>query len=277
VSTRIVYSDLDGTMVGPRGCFFRTGDRSLTLTPARALLDLHAAGVALVLVSGRTRVQLVEACRIFGADGFVGELGTVLGWDGGREHEVLTGAMPTALAGTPYDAIVGAGVIARLVGRHPGRVEFHAPWHEQHEGDVMLRGRLDAGDVEAWLAGQGFGWLQLCDNGVLPLATPTTLDPGVLPAHVYHLMPRGLSKGYAVQLDLRRRGIDPADAVAVGDSASDLTMAPYVSRLWLTANGAKEPSVAAGAATLPNVRIADGELGLGWAQAIRDALDGQPS
>ncbi|MFL6180831.1 MAG: HAD family phosphatase, partial [Actinomycetes bacterium] len=74
--TRILYSDLDGTMVGRGGSFFRGRDfESTTLEPAEALVALHEAGVALSLVSGRTRAQLQEATRIFGADGFIAEMG----------------------------------------------------------------------------------------------------------------------------------------------------------------------------------------------------------
>ncbi len=65
-----------------------------------------------------------------------------------------------------------------------------------------------------------------------------TLDDDPLPPRVYHLMPRGISKGAAIAWDLERRGLSPADAVAIGDSVSDLEMAPAVGRLWITANGA---------------------------------------
>ena len=75
VSTRIVYTDLDGTMVGPRGSFWHTADRDLTDDPAAALLELHRAGIPLVLVSGRTFEQVIEAARIFAADGAIAELG----------------------------------------------------------------------------------------------------------------------------------------------------------------------------------------------------------
>src|SRR3712207_8852064 len=47
VATRIVYTDLDGTMVGPRGSFWHTAGRDLTADPAAALLELHRADVAL--------------------------------------------------------------------------------------------------------------------------------------------------------------------------------------------------------------------------------------
>ena len=88
---KVLYTDLDGTMVGPYGNFFAADDRTPTLAPARALLELHRAGVALVLVSGRTRLQLQEAALIFGADGFVAELGALVGWDHGRSVQVLPG------------------------------------------------------------------------------------------------------------------------------------------------------------------------------------------
>lgn len=262
-------------MVGPGGCFFRDGGGAPTLEPATALVELHRAGVALVLVSGRTRPQLVEAARIFGADGFVGELGGVLGWDRGRGSAVLRGAMPAEHSGrTPMDVIEQYGIVESLMERWPGRLEWHSPWHAGHEADAMLRGLVDVEEVERWLAGRGWDWLRMYDNGVLPLdpALPTGLDAVTLPAHVYHLMPAGLGKGLGVAADLARRELPGAAAVAVGDSASDLAMAPYVGEMWLVGNGAREPHMAALAAGHPNVRVAGGDVGLGWAEAVRAAL-----
>jgi hydroxymethylpyrimidine pyrophosphatase-like HAD family hydrolase len=278
VTAKIVYTDLDGTMVGPGGNFFRTVDGSLTDEPVRALLELHRAGVALVLVSGRTRPQLVEAARIFGADGFVAELGALVGWDGGRSTEVLTGAMPAEHAGRlPLAVMQAGGLPEALFERWPGRLQWHAPWHTGHEADAMVRGLVDVAEVEAWLAGHGWGWLRLRDNGVLSARREWPgLAAEARPPHVYHLMPDGLSKGAAVGWDLARRGLSPADAVAVGDSASDLTMAAEVGRTWLVANGAAAPHmgplVAGARAAGVDVRVAAGAVGLGWAEAVRDAL-----
>ncbi|MGH8869777.1 MAG: HAD hydrolase family protein [Actinomycetes bacterium] len=264
-----VYSDLDGTMVGPYGCFFREPGTAPTLEPAQALVDLLRAELTLVLVSGRTRPQLEEACRIFGADGYVGELGAVLGWDHGLESTVLHGAMPDEYTATPWQVMHDTGVATRLLDRYAGRLELHAPWHEGHEADVMVRGRVDVVEVEQWLAGIGFGWLRLRDNGVLPgLVLP---DVGG-PVHVYHLMPDGLTKGLGVAEDMRRRGLAPEQAVAIGDSASDLAMAPYVRRFFLVANGADSPTTAEMARTHDNLTVCSGANGLGWAEAVRWAL-----
>jgi len=270
---RIVYSDLDGTMVGPGGCLFRTAESELTLEPARALVELLDAGLDLVLVSGRTRPQLVEAARLVGADGFVGELGAVVGWDRGRSVEVLAGAMPRRYGDRPpFQVLAELGVVPALFDRWPGRLEWHAPWHRDHEADAMLRGQVDVADVHRFLDEQGLSWLRLRDNGVLPPGRPTGLDPDVAPVHVYHLMPDGLSKGLGLRHDLARRGLAREQAIAIGDSASDLDMAPYVCRLWLVANGAAEPHMAELVAAHDNVVVTDAAVGLGWAQAVRSAL-----
>jgi hydroxymethylpyrimidine pyrophosphatase-like HAD family hydrolase len=110
--------------------------------------------------------------------------------------------------------------------------------------------------------------LRLHDNGVLPATRPTGLQPEAVPAHVYHLMPRGISKGSAVAWDLQRRGIDPAEAVAIGDSVSDLEMAPVVGRLWITANGAAVPGMTELLDAVPNATVTASPMGEGWAEAV---------
>jgi hypothetical protein len=264
---RIVYSDMDGTMVGPRGCFVRAADRSLTLEPSRALVDLLSAGIELVLVSGRTGPQLAEAARIFGGDGYVGELGAVIGWNSGLEHEVLHGAMPKEFWGsTLMDALDSCGVLGDLLATYAGRLEFHAPWHLGHEADVMLSGLVDVAEVETWLADRDAGWLRLHDNGRLPAYVG--LMPDGSQQHVYHLMADGITKGTGVAADLARRGLSPDQAIAIGDSRSDLAMAPHVRRFFLTANGAH---VFDGAPD--NVTLCQGLNGLGWVEGVRWALE----
>ena len=270
---RIVYTDLDGTMVGPRGSFWHAAGGDLTLEPATALAELHRAGIPLVLVSGRTALQLVEAARIFAADGFVAELGSLVGWERGWETRLLTGELPERYAErTPMDVMAELGIVERLLAEHPGRLEWHSPWHVDHCADAMLRGRVDPLAVDAWLAEQGAGWLTIKDNGAIPPASRFGLDLDGAPPRVYHLMPRGISKGAAIAWDLERRGLDPTDAVAIGDSVSDLDMAPAVGRLWITANGAAVDGMAELLAAVPNATVTDAAMGQGWAQAIRASL-----
>ena len=272
-AARIVYTDLDGTMVGPRGSFWHAADGSPTAEPGAALLELHTAGVPLVIVSGRTADQVTEAGRIFAAEGAIAELGSLVTWKGGRERHHLTGELPGEYAGrTPMDVMAELGVVDALCAAHPGRLEWHAPWHTTHEGDALLRGYVDPVAVDAWLAERGLGWLTLKDNGAIPATARLRLAPEGQLARVYHLMPRGITKGAAIAWDLERRGLDPADAVAIGDSASDLEMAPAVGRLWITANGAGVEGMAALLADVPNVAVTDEAMGEGWAQAVRASL-----
>jgi haloacid dehalogenase-like hydrolase len=160
-----------------------------------------------------------------------------------------------------------------LTAAHPGRVEWHEPWHDTHEADALLRGRVDAAAVDAWLAERGWGWLTLNDNGAVPASPRMTLADDALPPHVYHLMPRGISKGTAIRWDLARRGLTAEDAVAVGDSVSDLEMAAAVDRLWITANGAAVTGMGERLAAVPNVAVTDAPMGEGWAQAILASLE----
>src|SRR5438309_6348187 len=266
MSARIVYTDLDGTMVGPRGSFWHTADRTLTAEPATALLELHRVGVPLVLVSGRTHPQVVEAARIFAADGAIAEMGALVAWNSARETQLLPGAMPAEYAGrAPMVVMTELGIVDRLFALHPGFLEWHAPWHADHTADALLRGRVDIAEVEAELAAMGVGWLTLNDNGALPSTARMTLAEEARPPRVYHLMPRGISKGTAIAWDLARRGIDPADAVAVGDSVSDLEMAPSVGRLFVPANGAAVDGMAELLAAVPNATVTAGAMGRGWA------------
>jgi hypothetical protein len=270
---KVLYTDLDGTMLGRFGSFFAAADGAPTLMPARALVELHRAGVALVPVSGRTRMQLLETGLVLGADGFVAELGALVGWDHGLSSEVLPGAMPAAYAGRlPVEVMAAGGLPDALFDRWPGRLQWHAPWHAGHEADAMLRGHVDVAEVDGWLAEQGWGWLRLRDNGRLPRSDFPGLAPG--PTHVYHLMPDGLSKGAAVSWDLARRGLSPQDAVAVGDSASDLRMSGAAGRMWVVANGAAHlgDRIAAARAAGQDVRVTREPQGVGWAEAVLTEL-----
>src|SRR3712207_3575634 len=126
-------------MVGPRGSCCHTAGRELTGDPAAALLALHRAGVPLVLVSGRTLEQVVEAARIFAADGSIAELGATVAWDGGRSVHRLRGELPPRFGDrTPMSVMVELGVVDRLVAEHPGQLEWHAPWHTTHDADALL-------------------------------------------------------------------------------------------------------------------------------------------
>ncbi|SBW29083.1 haloacid dehalogenase domain-containing protein hydrolase [Candidatus Protofrankia californiensis] len=160
-------------------------------------------------------------------------------------------------------------LITALLARHPGRLEAHRSWLRGREVDIMLRGNIDVAEVDAWLVAEGFGWLTMRDNGIIARATMPDLDD--VP-HVYHLVPDGVSKGAAVAFDLARRGLRPDQAIAIGDSASDLVMAEHVGRMHLVANALRHTDLVDLLPGYDNVVVEDGTLGAGWASAVRSVL-----
>src|SRR6266542_2059279 len=95
----VLFSDVDGTLVGRGGSLLADLDGTPTLAAAEALVAAQRAGLEVVLVSGRTRAQLLEAGRLLGLRDAIGELGTVL--LRGGEAELQWGQTPRGLAGSP--------------------------------------------------------------------------------------------------------------------------------------------------------------------------------
>ena len=188
----VLFSDVDGTLVGRGGSLLADLDGRPTLAAAQALVAAGRAGLEVVLVSGRTRAQLFEACRLLGLRDAIGELGAVLVL--GREAELLWGACPRDLGATPAAALARSGALAALLDAFPGRIEPHTPWTEGRQGTALLRGRVDPAEAHEALAAAGFGWASVRDNGRLRGSYPH-LGGGEV--HAYHLAPAGVSKAAA--------------------------------------------------------------------------------
>lgn len=238
-----VYLDLDGTLLGPDGSLLRDVGGAFTLLGARALEAIARAGAELVLFSGRRRSLLHEDARLLGAGSYVFEAGAgfVLGDDRGG-----WGA-PEWLAGEELrrEAIVASGAVDLLLGEFPSlRLD---PEQEGREVTTLLRGDVDAAAADALLAAHGHPGLRLLDNG---------------PAK--HLLPRGVSKGRAVEAHRRARGYHREACLAVGDSREDLGAAEAVGAFWLVGNS--------DAVAPPGVRRAAGSYGEGVYEAVITTL-----
>jgi len=263
----VVYSDLDGTMLGAGGSFVHGPDGAATLEPARTLIAALAAGIEIVPCSGRGMPGIAGDARLMGLPTAIGEMGAVISYDGGRTIETHLGAYPGG-AEHPFALMHDSGAIDLITRRF--RLEPHGQWARKREYTALLRGLADPAEVDAALAEAGMGWCTLADNGVLHSAY---LDLPPRTAHVYHLMPHGVSKGAAIAADRRRRDIPRERCVALGDSLADLTMAPHVAVMALTADAvADDPALAEAAAGLPNVAVTERPGNLGWTDAIAAVL-----
>lgn len=266
---KILYTDLDGTLFGPGGSLFTSADGSVTGRAAGALSALHRAGIRLMPVSGRTVSQLRETARLLGSRDFIAELGGITCYD--LEAEVVRAPDAFARGRTPFEALSASGAAAFLLDAYPGRMEPHSPWgFEGREASMLFRGHVDLGEARGLMERSGYGWVDIQDNGILSRRFPG-LDTEEV--HVYHLAPKGVDKASAVRADLARRGLVPEDAVAVGDSASDAALAPFVAAVFIVANGERALD---GTDPPANVYLTAGSYGDGFAEAVEGIL-GTPS
>jgi hydroxymethylpyrimidine pyrophosphatase-like HAD family hydrolase len=272
-SARVLYTDLDGTLVAKGGSVLADAEARPSLVVAEAIVALARAGVAVVPVSGRGRLQLRELTQLLGWDGYIAEAGGIIVHGIGLDFEARmdTGSWPAGTLAedeTPFQAINRVGAAEALMEALPGRIEQYAPWQLDREVSLLLRGCLDAAEGQAVLDTLPLP-LDFVDNGMLrSYGTLTCRD---MPPHAYHVVPRGVSKSRAIELDLAWRGLSREQAAAIGDSATDLQMADAVGVLALVDNAFGSNGVTSGLAATPrdNVWRTSAERGEGWAEFAR--------
>lgn len=253
---RIVYTDLDGTLLGRHGSVLADPDGRPDGSAAQALVLAAEAGILAVAVSGRRASSLQHDARLLGLDGAIAEVGTVIIRDGAHHHR--WGEAPRDLGATPRDALDAAGALEVLLGAFGGQLRTYQPWDAGREGGHLLHGLVDVALADACLASAGVGWACLVDNGA------AGGWDGRPDAHAYHLIPRGVGKASAIADDLVHRGIPPEAAVAVGDSVEDLTMAAVVGTYAFVADGHGEEG--------GNRFRTAGRAGAGVLEAVRAAI-----
>jgi phosphoglycolate phosphatase len=252
---RVLYTDLDGTLLGPQGSLLTGPDGTPSVRAAQALVDAASAGLAIVLVSGRGRMQLETDARLLGLDGCIAEAGSVIVRDGDVWFE--WGEAPQDVAPNPHDALSKAGALQLLLEHFDGDLRPYEPWCHGREGGHLLHGRVDVAAANRLLVAQGLGWAYLLDNG----AAGGWRGRDV---RAYHLLPRGVGKAQAVADDLQARRLTRGRAAAIGDSLADMAMAQVVGTYLQVANGHGE---------LGGNRFGvAGQMGDGFAEAIEELL-----
>ena len=267
---RALYLDLDGTLLGRGASLMHDGEGAVSIAGPRAVQACLRAGVEIVLMSGRRRVQVHEDARLLGGTAFIYEAGSCVVIDG-EEHWLTGEYVPGEM--TIARQIELAGAPALLLEHYAGRLEYHEPWHTDREVSHLFRGLVDAAEADSLLSERGHGGLRLVDNGVVSRRSAALA--GLECVRGYHLVPRGASKAGAVALHMRARGYARDEVFAIGDSREDLACADHVGALWLVANAVeRDPSIRAPAAAHANVRIAEESYGAGVYEAVVGTLMG---
>lgn len=265
---RVLYTDIDGTLVGPGGNLLADDAGNPTTAAVDALLAARAAGLEVVGLSGRAQLRMFELGRLLGLRTWICELGGIRVYDRGDEIVLDTGTHD----GSSSIARQLREAVAVLVERFD-TLEEHDPWNEGREVSVMVRGDCDVTEAGTLLEQAGFGAFSLTDNGVLPRAVPTL--PHVEKVRIYHVAPRGLSKRNGIVADQEQRGLDPADCAVIGDARSDLECADVVGRCFIVANALrKDPALAEFVDATPNASVTTDGHGAGFAEAVEALVSG---
>jgi hydroxymethylpyrimidine pyrophosphatase-like HAD family hydrolase len=261
-----VYTDLDGTLLGPRGSLFRGPDGAFSINQARALQACDRAGVEVVIMSGRRESTVGADARLMGQRCYIYEAGCGVVIEG--ERTLLTGSWVPGENGTPAEQMLAAGIPDLLFDAFPGKLEWHAPWHTGRELSHLFRGEVDVVAANALLAARGHDDVRFLDNGAI-----TRPVEGIEIAHAYHLVPGGASKAKAVAFHARARGYAPEECIGVGDSLEDLDVAAAVGRFFVVANGpVRDPGLREALSQVTNVTVTDGAMGEGFYEAVVSTL-----
>ena len=265
---KVLYADVDGTMVGPLGNLLWDSHRTPTLAAAEALVRAAREGLEVVALTGRARAGMFEFARVLGLQSWICELGGIRVYDRGETVVHEHGAFPGG--GVPTEEIRRA--VDLLVATYPGRLEDHSPWNAARESSFLLRGEVSTEEAEARLTEAGFGWATLVDNGVIPRRYENLTE--VERVRAYHLLPRGVSKVAGVAADRVYRGLDREECAMVGDAAADLDCRGEVGRCFLVRNGLdKDPSLAWVLEPGSDVEVTKAGHGEGFAEVVHRLLD----
>jgi hydroxymethylpyrimidine pyrophosphatase-like HAD family hydrolase len=265
---RVLYADMDGTLLGPGGSLFRDAEHKPTNLGARAIEACLRADVELVLMSGRGRGSLAEDARLFGQTSYIYEAGACVVLDG-EEHWLTGDLQPGGVS--IHDQITATGAPALLLEHYAGRLEHHDPWHVEREVSHLFRGLVDAAEADRLLAEHGYEGLRLVDNGTVSRRSPALA--ALEQVRGYHLVPAGASKGAAVAFHRRARGYAREETFAVGDSREDLATCEQVHTFWLVANALqRDPTIRAVVERYENVRACEAAYGAGVYEAVLATL-----
>ena len=267
MALRCVYTDLDGTLLGPQGSLFRDPDGNFSLLQARALEACNRAGVEVVIMSGRRESTVRSDARLMGHGSYIYEAGCGVMIEGERTY--LTGDWTPDENGTPAEKLVDTGVPEILFEHFEGKLEWHTPWHTGRELSLLMRGEVDVATANELIAREGHDDLRFLDNG----AINRPMDGIEGPAHAYHLVPGGASKAKGVAFHMRVRGYAAAECIAIGDSIEDLEAAASVGRYFCVANGPEgDDALREALSRFANATVTEGAMGEGFYEAVVSTL-----
>ena len=276
---RYVFTDLDGTMMGPGSTVLANSAGEPSLDFVKTLVDLKAVGVSVVPCSGRNRSMLREDARLLGLNAYIGEMGGIIMTDLSHDTwEYYTADMEydPACGLTPHEVIEKTGLCDAFISRYPGMLEFHndmSAGYKHREVTIGLRGEIPDEEAIALLDASDMA-LEWADNGFLNyISAPTTLHlPEGVPGRAFNVMPKGLNKGRAIARFCEILGIPREETLGIGDAASDFLMADYTGAFIMVENGLHDAGAEEFLATHETAVVAPGKTVDAWVFGMRSLL-----
>ena len=277
---RYVFTDLDGTMMGPNSTVLANASGEPSLDFVQTLIELKQAGVAVVPTSGRNRAMMREDTRLLGLNAFISEMGGIVMTDLSHDTwEYFTAEMEydPSCGLTPHEVIEQTGLCEAFITRYPGMLEYHndmSAGYKHREVTIGLRGEIPDEEAVALLDASGMA-LDWADNGFLNyISAPTTLElPEGVRGRAFNVMPKGLNKGRGIERFCEIVGIPREETLGIGDAASDFLMADHTGLFIMVENGLKDPGAEEFLATHDNAFVAPGRTVDAWVAGMRSLLE----
>ena len=267
-----IYVDLDGTLLGNNASLLNdhTGNRSTV--GIDALFRAEKAGADLVIATGRDRYRASEFCRSAGIARYIAEMGCVLHTTGddiveyGKiAHEFIE---ENALSEAEFLGCV-ADAAHMLINHFSQCLELHTPYNRDRFASLLLRGNVSVDESNDLLASGGWPFLELIPNGHGMFRRTM---PGLDNVLIYHLTPKGVTKGFGILRDQDLRNLNPDDCFMIGDGMSDAQCYDVVNTVYIPSNGlASDPDVEIYIKDKKNIVVLEESHNEGFASAI-DAI-----
>ena len=251
---RMIVVDIDGTLLASPG-------RAISQRNCRALRDAEAAGIEVVIATGRRQayaVPLIEPAGLKPETVFITSNGTVTRTLAGERINRFLLPVETAVALCPALRPFGTTVftfdhdgpgelvlesVEALEGRVSMWVEANRPSIRQvrplerafDQGEAPVQGMVcgpveDMRRAEEWLVES-----ELAASIEIHRTEYASRDLTIL-----DILPPGCSKGSALQRLAQQRGVAAEEVMAIGDNWNDLEMLEFAGRPVVVANGAPD-------------------------------------
>ncbi|MBM3713649.1 MAG: HAD-IIB family hydrolase [Actinobacteria bacterium] len=263
---KVIYTDLDGTLVNDQGCVIKDVNGKFYFEGIKLFEKITRNNWDIVLVSGRSKVQLRYNAMLIGVKNYIPELGCEMVYNLGEKVFIAFDNSKYK-----YEITNGGKDLVRIIKLFkkyfPGKIDSNLDWSIGRTYNALFFGEIDVKHANEILGQNGYEGLVLVDNGFSKLVN---LNLNVRHLRIYNLVPKGVDKSSAIKLDKKIRGLENKNCIALGDSIEDLKMAKEVYAFFLMRDAVeKNKEILELIKNHENVYITTKSMNRGWVEVIK--------